>query len=64
MLYTDDELRRWWEKLSKIEQRDTLEVMVEKMTGSQMAKNFLDQYERGHPFSPKQLGAIRKWARG
>lgn len=67
MEYSDDENRRWWDKLTKQDQLEILGTMVEKM-GKQdaaftdsFAVSLTKQYQRGQHFSPRQLAAIRKW---
>lgn len=63
MVHTDEENKRWWKSLTKYDQEEILQTMVEKGSGSfrEMAESFVDQFERGRDFTPKQLVVIRKW---
>lgn len=63
MLYSDEELKRWWAGLSKQAQLELLAVMLDKMNHSDFAMSLASQYSRGFSFSPKQLAVIRKWYR-
>lgn len=63
MIFTDAENEAWWRKLSEGERLEILATMVEKMTHSEFAMGLAKQYDRTMSFSPKQLAAIRKWAR-
>lgn len=64
MIYTDEELRRWWAGLSKRDQIELLATMTVKMEYSAFAQSLSLQYSKGREFSPKQLAAIRKWQSG
>lgn len=59
MLYSDNELREWWRKLSKMERIDLLNLIKEK-TGL-FGESLCEQYADGKELSVKQLKAIRKW---
>jgi hypothetical protein len=63
MEYTDQELLNWWVGLTKSDQRFLIETMVEKMENKEFPENLLKMYDSGLTFSPKQIGAIRKWDR-
>jgi len=66
MIYSDDELRRWWGLLSKMRINEIFETMIEKAwsEGAQkFAESLKEQWESGRQLSPKQLQSIRKWDR-
>lgn len=61
--YTDHELKNWWARLSHAERNEILGVMMERGRDPDFGASLADQYNRGRELSPKQLAAIRKWAR-
>lgn len=61
MEYSDEELKRWWNGVSKSEQMEILATMIELMYNPAFAISLSKQYETGRPFSAKQIAAIRKW---
>lgn len=63
MIYTDEELRRWWQGLSKQAQLETLQLMLDRMENSDFALSLIEQYRGGRALSPKQLAIVRKWYR-
>lgn len=63
MIYSDNELKTWWQKLSEYEKTQLLDLMVEQTSESEFSISIRDQYLRGKTFSPKQLQAIKKWDR-
>lgn len=63
MEYTDQQLIDWWVGLTRGDQLFLLELMVEKMTEGTFAQTLLNMYNMKIAFSPRQLGAIRKWDR-
>ena len=66
MIYSDEELKKWWQGLSVTDQRMTLQLMLEKATGpsfKNFAESLKDQWAKGiRPFTPGQLASIRKWS--
>lgn len=63
MIYSDEELKRWWAGLGERGRLDVLATMIEKMEHSDFALSLASQYEqRRRELSPKQIAAIRKWA--
>lgn len=62
MIYTDEQLKRWWSGLSKQDQREILGTMCDKMAHKDFALSLSRQYQQGKEFSPSQLHHIRKWA--
>ncbi len=68
MIYSDEELKKWWADLAQSTKSDLIATMVDKMSHSEFALSLANQYADhargvGCPFSPKQLAAIRKWQR-
>jgi hypothetical protein len=63
MIYSNEELLRWWKGLAKSAQLDLLARMVDRMSDPTFALSLVAQYERGKDFTPNQLAAIRKWDR-
>lgn len=64
MHYTDDELRAWLKTLSHAELMEILGRMIEYGRDPSFGQSLMDQYQDGvRPLTPRQIGAIRKWAR-
>ena len=65
MEYTEEELKRWWEKLAKHDRTEILATMADKGNDfvREMAFSFARLIEHGRALSPKQLAAVRKWAK-
>jgi hypothetical protein len=66
MIYTDSENRRWWDGLTKKEQTDLLELIVEKATTPKVndwAETLLHIHNHGGKLTDKNLASIRKWAK-
>lgn len=66
MIFTNEQNRRWWLSLSKQEQTDLLELIVEKATTpkvNEWAETLLHIHNHGGKLTDKNLVAIRKWAK-
>ncbi len=66
MIYTDEENKAWWASLTHTDKTVYLSRMV-KEAGSIEYKGFANslksQFEERGTLSPKQIAAVRKWAR-
>lgn len=64
MHYTDDELRAWWKGLSHAERMEIMGRMIEYGHDPSFGQSLMDQYQEDvRPLTPRQIAAIRKWAR-
>jgi hypothetical protein len=61
MIYSDEELKRWWHGLSETRRVEILARMVDKMDNPDFALSLSNQYAMRLSFTPKQLASIRKW---
>lgn len=64
MIYTEEENRRWWQSLTKVQKYDILELMAEKsnsITFHRMVKDILHKVDNDFVLSSDELAEIRKW---
>ncbi len=61
MLYSDDEIRQKWTRLSNASKSEAFDAMEERMP--EFAKSLRDQWDSGKALSPKQIAAILKWVK-
>lgn len=67
MVYTDEELIKWWKDYSKSAKAELfdriLEALDEKDNYRGMVNDWKRRTENGLDLSPKQIGSLRKWVR-
>lgn len=66
MLYSDEENKRWWMGLSNAERTEIFERMedaAKDVEFKNFALNLARQWNLGGSLTPKQVAAVRKWAR-
>lgn len=66
MIYTDDENKRWWSGLTKLDQGELIEKIIEKAFNSGVkswAESVMNIWERGGDLDSKTLASLRKWDR-
>jgi len=61
MIYSDDELRRWWKGLTHGDRAEILDVIDQRSSARAWVQNLNDTYAGGLEFTPAQLAAMRKW---
>lgn len=66
MIYTEEQLQRWWDGLAEARRQEILQTMVERAPDErfcEFAQSLRRQWEVKQHLTPKQLNAVRKWCR-
>jgi hypothetical protein len=64
VIYTSEELKRWWDALSRTRQREIFDTMVDKAwtEGSRkFAESLMRQWDLGVELSYRQLLCLKRW---
>lgn len=67
MIYSYDELLRWWHGLAKTTQVEIFQRMIVKSESDsfrELAMSLRDQWTRGKQMSERQLAILKKWEGG
>lgn len=66
MIYTEEELRRWWAGLAEARRQEILQTMVQRAPSpefSEFAMSLRRRWDSAGDLSYKQLTSIKKWDR-
>lgn len=66
MIYSDEELKRWWAGLAESARQEVLQRMVQEAGSaefSEFAMSLRRHWDERQFLTPRQLKAIRKWER-
>lgn len=62
MLYTFEELKRWWDSLTTYDKERIFEIIQDDLDYQDFGSSLETLWKKGIPFTMKQLAALRKWS--